>query len=96
MEKESVGIIREALTVATGHRLLATMEAGHEFMVTIQAGHELLVTTEVEHELIARVVVWYEVSIVDKVEVVRKRAVAVEVEREDQVIYIITDINVTW
>ena len=42
MEKDTVVIIMETLTVATGHRLLATMEAGHELLVTTEEGHELI------------------------------------------------------
>ena len=57
--KDSVAIIMETLTVATGHRLLATMETGHELMVTMEGGHGLLITMEGGHELIVSVVVGY-------------------------------------
>ena len=50
MAKVTVAIIMETLTVATGHRLLETMEAGHELMVTMEAGHELIVCVAVRCE----------------------------------------------
>ena len=51
--KVAIVITRTTLTVATGHRLLATEEAGHELIVTKEVGHELTVTMEEGHELVS-------------------------------------------
>ena len=42
MEKDSVDMNTNTLTVASGHRLLVTMEAGHELIVTVVVRKELV------------------------------------------------------
>ena len=52
MEKDALVIIRATRTVASEHRLLATMETGYELMVTTEEGHELIASVEVSYKVL--------------------------------------------
>ena len=82
---DKLAIIMKTLTVATGHKLLTAMETGHELMVTMEVGHELIVRDVVRCEQLVFI----------SVGCVFEMLVAVDIEKKDQVIYMLMDIDVT-